>query len=205
MNRAETLCYVAAMEPENRRSRPAIPTATILQTRLTIHPDAFVASTAVLRGEVTLGARSSIWYSAIIRGDLAPVVIGDDTNIQDGAILHVEIDGPAVLGDRVTVGHNAIVHAADVADDCLIGISATVLSGAKIGRHSIVGAGSLVVEGAEIPEKSLVLGVPGRVVRQVKEEEINRVQRNWAVYVAYARRHRKEEEARAAGEGSPYR
>ncbi len=202
MNGAGARGTVPSMKPENRRSKPAIPTDSILPTRLMIHPDSFVASTAVLRGEVTLGARSSIWYNAIVRGDLAPVVIGEDTNIQDGAILHVETDGPALLGNRVTVGHNAIVHACHVADDCLIGISATILSGAKIGRYSIVGAGSLVVEGAEIPERSLVLGIPGRVVREVKEAEIDRVQRNWAVYVSYARKHREEEEARAATERS---
>jgi len=182
------------MVPENRRPKPSIATEAVLPTRLSIHPDSFIASTAVLRGRVSVGARSSVWYNAILRGDLAPIEIGEDTNVQDGAILHVETDGKAVLGDRVTVGHNAIVHAAGVEDDCLIGISATVLSGATVGRYSIVGAGALVVEGARIPARSLVLGVPGRVIRAVTEEEIERVQRNWAVYVAYARAHRAEEE-----------
>lgn len=182
------------MEPdETPRKGPSAPSTQLLPTRLTIDPAAFVAPTAVLRGDVTVGARSSVWYHAILRGDLAPVVVGRDTNVQDAAILHVEIDGPAVLGDRITVGHRAIVHGATVEDDCLIGMAAVVLSGARVGRGSIVGAGAVVTEGTRVPPRSLVVGIPARVVRRVTDEEFERVKRNWEVYVDYAAHHKREE------------
>ena len=183
-------------------SRRTFPYATtLLDTRLSIDPQAWVAPTAVLRGEVTLGARTSIWYQAVVRGDLAPVTIGEDTNIQDGAILHVEAEGPTVVGSRVTVGHMAIVHAATIADDCIIAMGSRVLSGARVGRRSIVGAGAVVTEGFEVPERSLVLGVPARVVRSVTDDEIERIERNWSVYVAYANHHRDEELRRMSDPG----
>ncbi|HKY33454.1 MAG TPA: gamma carbonic anhydrase family protein [Candidatus Polarisedimenticolia bacterium] len=178
------------MEPDPARRKPSVPHPRILPTRLAIDPTAFVAPGAILRGDVTLGARSSVWYGAVLRGDLAPVAVGDDTNVQDGAILHVETGGPATLGRRVTVGHRAVVHACTVEDDCLIAIGAIVLSGARVGRHSIIGAGALVKEGWDVPPLSLVLGVPGRIVRQVTGEEMERVARNWEVYVAYAEQHK---------------
>jgi len=170
-------------------------------TRLTIDPEAFVAPTAVLRGEVRIGARSSVWYNTVLRGDLAPVILGADTNVQDGAILHVEVDGPAVVGDRVTIGHMALVHGATVEDDCLIAMGAIVLSGARVGRESIIGAGALVKEGWQVPPRSLVVGVPGRVVRPVTDQEIARVRMNWSVYVGYARHHKREEAERRARGG----
>lgn len=182
------------MEPdETPRKGPSAPAAVLLPTRLTIDPEAFVAPTAVLRGDVSVGARSSVWYHAILRGDLAPVVVGRDTNVQDAAILHVETDGPAVLGDRITVGHRALVHGATVEDDCLIGMVAVVLSGARVGRGSIVGAGAVVTEGTQVPPRSLVLGVPGRVIRSVTDGELDRVRRNWELYVEYAAHHKREE------------
>jgi len=184
------------MEPDS--TRPVHDTR-ILSTRLNVAPDAFVAPTAVLRGEVTIGARSSVWYGAILRGDLAPVILGADTNVQDGSILHVEVDGPVVLGDRVTVGHRAVVHGCVVEDDCLIAIGALVLSGARIGRHSIVGAGAVVKEGWQVPPRSVVLGVPGRIVRPVSDDDIARMNRNWRVYVEYAAQHRASE----ARQGAP--
>lgn len=159
-------------------------------TRLSLHPEAFVARSSVLVGEVSVGARSSIWYGAVLRGDLAPVIVGEDTNVQDGAILHVEIGVEARLGNRITVGHGAIVHAAHVEDECLIGIGAVVLSGSRIGRGSIVGAGAVVKEGFEAPPGSLLLGVPARVARPVTPVETERLQSNWKVYVEYARAYR---------------
>jgi len=187
------------MVQTDQRSRkgPGIPATRLLPNKLRIDPEAFVASTAVVRGAVTIGARSSVWFNAVIRGDLAPVTVGADTNIQDGAIVHVETDGPAVLGDRITVGHQALVHAATVEDDCLIAMGSMVLSGARIGKGSIIGAGAVVKEGWSVPPRSLVLGVPGRVARQVSEEEIDRVSRNWAVYVAYARQYRDDHRRRS--------
>jgi carbonic anhydrase/acetyltransferase-like protein (isoleucine patch superfamily) len=163
---------------------------TLLRTRLTIDPTAFVARSAVLVGEITVGARASVWYGAVLRGDLAPIFVGADSNVQDGAILHVEVGVPARLGSRVTVGHNAIVHAAEVEDECLIAIGAIVLSGARIGAGSIVGAGTVVKEGFEVPPGSLVLGVPGKVVRPVTPAETERLRTNWKAYVAYAQEYR---------------
>ncbi len=163
---------------------------TLHKTRIHLDPSAFVARTAVLVGEVSVGARSSVWFGAVLRGDLAPVHVGADTNVQDAAILHVEEGIEVRLGDRVTVGHAAVVHAAAVEDDCLIGIGAKILSGARVGRGSIVGAGALVREGAEIPPGSLVLGIPGRVVRPVSEKEARRVQEGWRAYAGYAAAYR---------------
>ena len=190
------------MDSENpaRRGFPYI--TSLLPTRLTVDPSAWVAPTAVLRGEVTLGERSSVWYQAVVRGDLAPVRIGRETNIQDAALLHVEAEGPVLIGDRVTVGHMAIVHAATVEDDCMIAMGSRVLSGARIGRSSIIGAGAVVREGQDVPERSLVLGVPGRVVRRVTDEEVERIHKNWVVYVAYAAHHRDETDRTSRGGGA---
>ncbi len=165
-------------------------TVSILPTRLTVAPDAFIATGAVLTGEVTLGRRSSVWFNAVLRGDLAPIVVGDDSNIQDGVVVHVEVDGPVLVGRRVTVGHLAILHGAVVEDDCLIAMGAKVLSAARIGAGSLVGAGALVTEGMQIPPGSLVLGVPGRVVRPLTEAERRRIASNWDVYVQYAAQYR---------------
>ncbi|MBI3448077.1 MAG: gamma carbonic anhydrase family protein [Acidobacteria bacterium] len=164
--------------------------SSLLNTRLSIDATAYVAPGATLVGEVSVGARASVWFGAVLRGDLAPVHIGDESNVQDNAILHVEVDGPARLGRRVTVGHGAIVHAADVGDDCLIGIGAIVLSGARIGRGCIIGAGAVVKEGFEIPPGSVVFGVPGKVVRPVTADEAKRIDGNWRAYVAYAEAYR---------------
>ncbi len=163
---------------------------SILRTRLNLDPSAFVAKTAVLVGEVSVGPRSSVWYGAVLRGDLAPVIVGTDTNVQDCVVMHVEVDEPVRLGDRVTVGHGAVVHAAEVEDECLIGIGSVILSGARVGRGSIIGAGAVVREGFAVPPGSVVLGVPGRVVRKVTPEEADRVGNNWRSYVEYAQAYR---------------
>jgi len=161
-------------------------TSDLLPTRLSIDKTAYVAATAVLAGEVVVGPRASVWFGAVLRGDLAPVLVGADSNVQDGSILHVEAGVAAKLGARVTVGHGAIVHAAEVGDDCLIGIASVILSGARIGAGSIIGAGALVKEGFEVPPGSVVFGVPGKVVRRVTEEESRRIDQNWRAYVEYA-------------------
>jgi len=165
-------------------------TTTLLQARLSLDPTAFIARNAVLVGDVSVGARASVWFGAVLRGDLSPVRIGEDSNVQDGAIMHVEAGVPSVLGRRVTVGHGAIVHAANVDDDCLIGIAAAILSGARVGRGSIIGAGAVVREGFEVPPGSVVFGVPGRVVRSVTEEEARRIDGSWRAYVDYAEAYR---------------
>lgn len=131
----------------------------------------YVAPTASVIGACRLGADVSIWFQAVLRGDLEPIEVGEESNIQDGAVLHTDPGFPCKIGRRVTVGHGAIVHGADVGDDALIGMGAIVLTGAKIGEGAIVGAGALVPEGREIPAGWLALGVPAKPIRAVTEEE----------------------------------
>lgn len=172
-----------------------------LPTRLLIHPTAFVAANCTLRGEVSVGALSSLWFSTVLRADTAPIRIGERSNIQDGSVLHVDLGMPVEIGNDVTVGHAAVVHGAHVADEVLIAMRATVLSGAVIGRHCIIGAGALLTEGFVVPDGSLVLGVPGVVVRKLRAAEIERVIENARVYVAYAEAHRSGRVGAPSGEG----
>lgn len=151
---------------------------------------AWIAEGATVIGEVHLGARSSVWFGAVLRGDTEPIRIGCDTNVQDLCCLHADPGFPCTLGDAVTVGHGAIVHGAVVEDESLIGIRATLLNGVRIGRHSIVGAGSVVPEGRVIPPRSLVLGVPGRVVREISEEDLQRIRHGAQHYVLAAESYR---------------
>ena len=167
-----------------------IVTSTYQPTRLEIEGTAFVAPGAVLVGTVRIGPESSVWFNATLRGDLAPVEIGAGSNVQDGCVVHVERGGPARIGDRVTVGHGAIVHASVIEDDVLVAMGAVVLSGCHVGRDSIVGAGAVLPEGTAIPAGSLVLGVPGRVVRPLRPEEIERIRANGRSYVELARAYR---------------
>jgi carbonic anhydrase/acetyltransferase-like protein (isoleucine patch superfamily) len=158
---------------------------------LGFHPEwvdhtAWIAPGAIVTGEVHLAEQTSVWYAAVLRGDSAPIHIGARTNIQDSSVLHVDHGMPTTVGTDVVIGHGAIVHAATVEDGCLIAIRATVLSGAVIGEGSIVGAGAVVTEGKIIPPRSLVLGVPGRVVRQIDDLQAAQVHEQAARYVAYA-------------------
>jgi carbonic anhydrase/acetyltransferase-like protein (isoleucine patch superfamily) len=152
-----------------------------------IHPTVFIAENAQIIGDVTIHKDSSVWFNATIRGDAAPITIGEGTNVQDNAVIHVDEGQPTTIGKRVTIGHSAVVHAATVEDDVLIGIGAIVLSGAKIGRHSIIAAGALVPEGVEIPPRSLVMGVPGKIVRHVKDEERARIEEGAQHYIERAK------------------
>jgi carbonic anhydrase/acetyltransferase-like protein (isoleucine patch superfamily) len=161
-----------------------------LPTRLQIDPSAFIAPGAVVVGQVSIGPGSSVWYHATLRGDMAPVRVGAQSNIQDGAVVHVHDDHPASIGDRVVVGHRAIVHGASVEDEVLIGMGAILLNGSRVGARSLVGAGAVVPEGFAVPEGSLVLGVPARVVRPLRTDEIERIRANALQYVEYARRYR---------------
>jgi carbonic anhydrase/acetyltransferase-like protein (isoleucine patch superfamily) len=156
----------------------------------TIHPTSFVAPTAVVIGSVTLGADSSVWYQAVLRGDLAPIDVGAETNIQDGTIVHVDTGMPCTVGRRVGVGHRVILHGCVVEDECLIGMGAVVLNRVRIGTGSVVAAGAVIPEGMVIPPRSLVMGVPGRIVRQVDAELSQRIAATWARYVELARDHR---------------
>ena len=128
-----------------------------------IGTDVFIAPSAVVVGDVTLGNNSSVWYNCVLRGDINSITIGSGTNIQDGVIGHLADDYPLIVGNRVTVGHGAVIHACKIEDECLVGMNATVLDGAHIGKQSIVAAGSVVPVGTVVPEGSLFAGVPGKV------------------------------------------
>ena len=154
-----------------------------------VSPEAFVAEGAALVGDVTIGEGSSIWFGAVLRGDIAPVAVGRFTSIQDNSVVHVARNVATTIGDYVTVGHSAIVHAATVEDDCLIGMHSTILDGAVIGRGSIVGAGAVVTEGMQVPPGSLVVGVPAKVVRQLSADQIDGLHQHAIRYAALARRH----------------
>lgn len=156
----------------------------------TIAADAFIAPGAVLIGDVRVGPGASVWYNAVLRADTEPITIGARTNIQDGAVVHVDPGLPCVIGDDCTVGHGAIVHAARLGHHVLVAMHATVLSGATVGDEVIIGAQALVGEGKTIAGGVLVLGVPGKVARPLRDGERLRIQHNAAVYVDLAREHR---------------
>lgn len=154
-----------------------------------IHEDVFIADSADVMGDVTIGEGSSIWYCAVLRGDIEKITIGKFSNIQDNASVHTETDIATKIGDYTVVGHNAIVHGATVGDNCLIGMGAIVLNEAIIGDNSIIGAGSVVTEGKVIPPNSLVIGTPGKVIRQVTEEDIQGIKANALRYNELMRKH----------------
>ena len=156
--------------------------------------DVFVAETAVLIGDVEVGAGSSIWYGAVLRGDTAPIRVGRASSIQDNAVVHGDAGVPTTIGDNVTVGHGAIVHSATVGSNTLIGMGATVLNGAVIGENCIVGAGALVKENAVVPAGSLIVGVPGKVVRKLGPEQIEALTTSARHYVEYAKNYMSEGE-----------
>lgn len=153
-----------------------------------LDPSVFLAPGARVVGDVTIGPRSSVWFHAVLRGDSDAIRIGAETNIQDGAVLHADPGYPCTLGDRVTVGHLAIVHGATIEDDVLIGMRAVVMNGARVGRGSLIAAGAVVTEGVEIPSGSLVVGMPAVVKRPLHEREQPRIVRAAAHYVANAAR-----------------
>lgn len=155
-----------------------------------VDPSAFIAPTAVVMGDVTLGARASVWYASVLRGDMAPITIGADTNIQDGTIIHVDEGVPCTIGERVGVGHRVILHGCTVEDDSLIGMGSILLNHVRIGRGSVVAAGAVVPEGVDVPPGSLVMGVPGRIVRAVDAALSARIDATWRHYVEQAKAHR---------------
>ncbi|MER5338801.1 gamma carbonic anhydrase family protein [Streptomyces mirabilis] len=155
-----------------------------------VDPEAFTAPTSVVIGDVTLHAGASVWYGAVLRADFGPIVIGADSNIQDNCTLHVDPGFPITVGERVSVGHNAVLHGATVEDDCLIGMGATVLNGAVIGAGSLVAAQALVPQGMQVPPGSLVAGVPAKVKRPLTEEERQGLTLNGTFYVDLAKTHK---------------
>jgi carbonic anhydrase/acetyltransferase-like protein (isoleucine patch superfamily) len=153
-------------------------------------PDVFVAPTAVVVGDVQLDEGASLWYGGVLRGDINSIKIGKFSNLQDGVIGHLADDHPLVVGQYVTVGHGAVIHACEVEDECLIGMNSTILDGAKIGRQSIVAANSLVPAGMQVPGGSLVAGVPAKVKRKLTQEEREKL-KGWAEkYLLVAKAHR---------------
>lgn len=155
-----------------------------------IHETAYVAAEATVIGLATMQARSSIWPGAVIRGDNEPIVVGEGSNIQEGAVLHTDPGCPLTLGNNVTVGHQAMLHGCTVEDGALIGIQAIVLNRAVIGRDSLVGAGAVVTEGKVFPERSLILGAPAKVVRTLTDEDIAALHKNAAGYAERAARYK---------------
>ncbi|HUF73051.1 MAG TPA: gamma carbonic anhydrase family protein [Gammaproteobacteria bacterium] len=152
----------------------------------------FVAPSAAVIGRVHLGRDASVWFGAVLRGDTNEIEIGDSTNIQDNAVVHVDDDAPARLGDNVTVGHSAVVHGCTVGSGSLIGIGATILSHADIGAFCIVGAGALITERKQFPDRSLIIGAPAKRVREVTDEEVEMLKLSAAHYAALGQRYRGE-------------
>lgn len=153
--------------------------------------ECFIAENAAVIGRVEIGRRASIWFSAVLRGDNEPIRIGEDSNIQDNAVLHTDVGAPLTVGRGCTVGHRAILHSCTLGDYALIGMGATVLNNARIGDHCLVGANALVPEGREYPDRSLIVGMPAKVVRPLTDEEIARLERSAATYVANWQRYRR--------------
>jgi len=149
-----------------------------------IHSSVFIADGAKIIGDVEIGEMSSVWFNAVIRGDVNYIRIGDRTNIQDGSVLHVtRRTHPLIVGDDITIGHNVTLHACEVKDRCLIGMGAIVMDGTEVGEDSIIGAGALVTGGTIIPPRSMVLGSPAKVRRSLTDEEVLRIKRSAENYV----------------------
>lgn len=154
-----------------------------------IAPDAFIAPNATVLGDVTLGARSSVWYGCVLRGDINAIVIGEGTNVQDGTVVHLADDHGVRVGNYTTIGHAAIIHACEIGNECLIGMGATILDGATIGDRCIVGARALVTQRFVAPPGSMVLGAPAKVVRPLTADEQQGLRRWAEKYLEVARAH----------------
>ena len=152
----------------------------------------WIAETAVVIGKVRLERNANIWFNAVLRGDNELILIGENSNVQDGAIMHTDPGAPLTLGKNVTVGHKAMLHGCTVGDNSLIGINAVVLNGAKIGRNCIIGANALIPEGKEIPDGSLVMGSPGKVVRELTPQQQQMISAGAAHYVHNAQRYQRD-------------
>ncbi len=152
--------------------------------------DVFIAPGAHVVGRVTIGSGSSIWFNAVLRGDMDEIIVGAETNIQDNATVHVDYDQPVRIGSRVTVGHNAILHGCTLEDEVLVGMGAIILNGAVVGRGSLIAAGSLITPGTVIPPRSLVMGFPAKVVRELTEEQLPAAGGMYRHYAALSRDYR---------------
>lgn len=162
-----------------------------IKDEIDIHPSVYIAPTVKIYGKVRIGAHSSVWDGAVIRGDLAPVEIGENCSIQENAVVHVDTNVPTKIGNNVTVGHGAVIHGATIGDNCIIAIHSVVLNNAVIGEESIIGAGAIVMEGKKIPPRSIVFGIPGKVVKEVSETMRKEIRENARVYMELAKAYRK--------------
>ncbi len=156
----------------------------------TADDDWWIAPTAVVIGKVRLEKDASVWWGAVLRGDNELITVGAGSNVQDGCICHTDIGYPLTIGADVTVGHMAVLHGCTIGEGCLIGIGATILNGAVIGRNCLIGAKALIAEGKQIPDNSLVMGMPGKIVGEVRPEQAERIRRGTVKYVANWRRYR---------------
>ncbi|ATR82014.1 gamma carbonic anhydrase family protein [Pseudomonas sp. FFUP_PS_473] len=157
--------------------------------RVEAHPQSWAAPTATLIGKVRLQAGASVWFGAVLRGDNELIDIGENSNVQDGTVMHTDMGSPLTIGKGVTIGHNAMLHGCTVGDYSLIGINAVILNGVRIGKHCIIGANALIPEGKEIPDGSLVMGSPGKVVRELTEAQMKMLEASAAHYVHNAQRY----------------
>lgn len=154
-----------------------------------VSPKAMIHPTAYVIGDVEIGEYSSLWHYVVVRGDNDYIRIGKETNVQENSTIHTDPGFPVEIGDRVTIGHNAVIHGAKIGSNVIVGMGAIVLNGAKIGSYSIIGAGAVVTQGTEIPEGSLALGVPARVVRRLNENDIKMIEENAEEYLRHVRRY----------------
>lgn len=173
------------MTSGNQSDEPAI-----YATRVELGREAWVAPNATLTGRVTVGALASVWFGCVLRGDLEPIAIGDETNIQDLTVVHVDRGCPAVVGNRVTVGHRSVIHGCSIDDDAVIGMGAVLLSGSRVGRGALVAAGAVLREGFEVPAGTVAAGVPAVIRGEVGPELRNRFQDGVRSYLRLAARHR---------------
>ena len=162
---------------------------------------AWVAPGAVLAGDVTLGDRSSVWYTAVVRADMESISVGERSNVQDGCVLHADPGLPLTIGSGVSIGHRAVLHGCTIGDDVLVGMGAVVLNGARIGAGSIVAAGAVVLEGAEVPPGSLVAGLPAKIRRELTEDEQATIALNAEAYCGLADTHRMSTATSGTGAG----
>lgn len=178
------------MNPSESASHGLLPAFYLPETAPDMHPSALILPGAIVLGAAQLGAESSVWFGSVIRADINRIIIGDQSNVQDGSVLHVSDDYACIVGQRVTIGHRAVVHACTVHDEVLIGMGAIILDGAEIGARSIIAAGALVTKGTKVPEGSLVIGSPAKVVRTLTMEEQQANARLAMKYVEVSRRYR---------------
>jgi|TARA_B110000444_G_scaffold248430_1_gene272274 carbonic anhydrase/acetyltransferase-like protein (isoleucine patch superfamily) len=157
----------------------------------TLDKDSWVASNAILIGKVILKKDANVWFNVVLRGDIEPITIGEGSNVQDGSVFHTDPECPLTLGRGVTVGHMVMLHGCEIGDETLIGIGSTILNRTKIGKNCIIGANTLIAENKVIPDRSLVLGSPGKVIRQVTDKEIKEIKENALHYVDNYKKYKK--------------